>query len=182
MTARLIFLSLPEVLSHSHNIPLQGMQGTVNNFVTDMYSHVMDEGKKITEFYLPNQSGNAMSPVTLRTVMDTRRLERWVENNCVRDVLVRDQGYRIYHLTFLDGWYAKYEFDEWLNTATPTDFEIKRSGDVHYEIRDWLRDNVHKGYVITNPQINLVLVEIDDETEAAVFKLRWCEELSPVIA
>lgn len=182
MTARLIFLSLPEILSHTHQIPLNGANGMTVNLATDMHSRVVDEGKKVAEFYLPMQMGNAKSMITTRTIIDTRAVERWVAKNCHRDVLVRDMEYRNYELTFLDGWYKKYEFDAWW--AAPrslTDFEIKGT-DAHYEILEWLKENIHNGYVMTNPQIDLVLVEIDDETEAAIFKLRWCEELSPVIA
>lgn len=182
MTARLVFLPSPEVHAHSHNINLSGSGGSMQ-LVTDMHAHPTDEGMNVIEFFLPNQISNAKTLTNLTSVLAVRRVERWVARNCVRDVLVREKGYRNYELTFLDGWYAKYDFEEWM--AEPhslTDFQVKVAGDVYGNIREWLKDNVHKGYVITHPQIDLIIVEIDDDAEAAVFKLRWCEELLNVIA
>lgn len=178
MTAKLTFVPFLHN-EHTHIIALSSSGGNINLTTSPVIPNVQQtpSGSLVSSLTSWN-SANSVVHLSKESFI-IRLVERWVERNCVRDVLYHDGT-----LFFLDGWFAKEDFDQWWfakdfvvgSTMVPTDFICHLpSAELRTELRDWLKTSVERFVITTSTDGMKVFVELNNDVDATLFKLRWSD-------
>lgn len=110
------------------------------------------------------------------------RIERWIERNCHRHVLVSLGVYQSsFRLTFLDGQHKVTQFDKWWSGSSDTkgspEFVLAfEDNTILLECIAWANENMLLGHQVVS-NYTTIGVFIDDEKEAVHFKLRWADHI-----
>lgn len=111
--------------------------------------------------------------------MWSARVERWIERNCDRDVLLTPGNYsHSFHLTFLDGHHKARQFNKWWNAGckgSPHFVLAFENQSLLDECVEWGTENIRLGHQIVSTEYARLGVFIEDENEAVHFKLRWSD-------